>query len=900
MHSFFHVCRPLLFQKSALHWSLAGKTVVFTGTLSLKRSDATTMAINAGAKVTGSISGNTDIVVAGPGAGSKLDGAKAKKVRVMSEAEFIAAATGGGGGGGGAPRAPAPSSLSKNAPGATGGNGILEADGKKWSAYMEQKDDEDTSRFYSIELHEFNGRYAVQTRYGRIGTDGQGPNEACANIGAAMASFRKKFKEMSGNLWDSPEMKPINGKYRVVRIGGAAVAGGGGDDGETSTDDEKCTSAKTKKIKAAAAADKKVVLGAIAAPVIVAVTAKPKWREKLESTKIVATWKKEYLAAVKGTVPESSAEKLFNAAMELLKKMAEGKDDGSDGSDDESMLSYDAQLTGWALDVSRDADGLGLSCSCHPTCTMCFQGRWPDVDDEDAMDPEFNDAVKEYNGPKNVKSFVAWLKTRCKCLPDCEARLKAIRREYLEKHTRCEMNLVPEDLRRSLLALVAPMEKVPASELDWHPGSNEQVLDLVHPSLYCNVRGLTKVTGGGNAEEVTSRRGAAKRVGESSENDEGDASNSCEKHEAPPLFSWIPTDFDITYDPKTKKFTAKNKSYINNIEDPVLTSLLANILSLMIPSFEAVISHHVDFGKELLKSYQASEAKVETPKGSRELYDFWDNERLWPSIASNALSTATTGANTGLGGDLSTLFVRSVNAEIDKMFQLYTAARTAQLNEVKEKFAKTVPGRMPWEIKDSTIQVITKLANVVLTPEKPSYDGGVWHLEGIPQEKIVATAIYYYQTENITDPELNFRFAMKAPPVPQDGDDWVKVHYGFDVRDVAGECAFGGQAPLGSITTKQGLCLFFPNCFQHKIGPMKLIDPTKAGVRKILVFFLVDYRKGAKDRIPSTSDITNQRHDGTMTLLEAKGFRELLMHERKFLVKDEDAFFERMFSLCEH
>ena len=34
---------------------------------------------------------------------------------------------------------------------------------------------------------------------------------------------------------------------------------------------------------------------------------------------------------------------------------------------------------------------------------------------------------------------------------------------------------------------VAVLENVPDNEKDWHPGSNNQVLDLVHPSLYCFV-----------------------------------------------------------------------------------------------------------------------------------------------------------------------------------------------------------------------------------------------------------------------------------------------------------------------------------------------------------------------------------------------------------------------------
>jgi hypothetical protein len=67
---------------------LKGKTLVFTGTLSMKRDEATTLAEKAGAKVTSAISGKTDIVVAGPGAGDKLAKAKAQNCEIWTEDEF--------------------------------------------------------------------------------------------------------------------------------------------------------------------------------------------------------------------------------------------------------------------------------------------------------------------------------------------------------------------------------------------------------------------------------------------------------------------------------------------------------------------------------------------------------------------------------------------------------------------------------------------------------------------------------------------------------------------------------------------------------------------------------------------------------------------------------------------
>ena len=242
-------------------------------------------------------------------------------------------------------------------------------------------------------------------------------------------------------------------------------------------------------------------------------------------------------------------------------------------------------------------------------------------------------------------------------------------------------------MREKLLAAVAPLENVPDSEKDWHPGSNGLVLDLVHPSLYPIVYGRTV---GKNLNSTTAEVLVAPELRD------GDSKFTSER------FQWLPSDFAVDHDGGV----TLTSPYINNIHPTQckeLYSVIPEVLRCALPMFERVLSDAI---RPLLPM------RIVTSGGVG-----WGGEETADCIWEGDIPCANSSSEEEYADD------RDAWLEKRKFKHITPDAR-----EKYDGDLEIMNDRI--SLKGRTLQVITKLANIVLTPEKPDYPGGRWHVEG--------------------------------------------------------------------------------------------------------------------------------------------------------------------------
>ncbi|VUC30769.1 unnamed protein product [Clonostachys rosea] len=438
--------------------------------------------------------------------------------------------------------------------------------------------------------------------------------------------------------------------------------------------------------------------------------------------------------------------------------------------------------------------------------------------------------------------------------------------------------LIDEALRDELRAAFEKLQAEQKSNPDWHPRTDDKVQDLVHPSLYPLVYGSTRVF----ADEVVGVDDAIDKwagkghiipqpIGhkEASQTFDGYGGSQIEASFWSHEYQWLPANVKFQPDGSVK-FT----SYINNLhplKHKEAYGTIEKLIEKSIPAWDNCVAvlrdwNHVSGGR--------TSGRFPHPDNPDD-----DNEENWtPTLdevetpkPSRAPSEAEVSGNEN-----------EVEEEEPEEYDEYEEcdpetgdSYSGTRKEVQWKLIREPVQSQPLEFEAENygpsqgeslrerfegLQIIVKMASIELTPEKPEFPAGGWHVEGQMNEHIVGTALYYLDSENITPSHLQFRMHTSYDNnqdfnVGQDNYKWMERVYGTRL---------GYGAPClqnyGSVETKEGRLLAFPNVFHHRVSPFELKDKTKPGHRRFIALWLVD----PLTRVISTANVPPQQQDWWM------------------------------------
>lgn len=271
---------------------------------------------------------------------------------------------------------------------------------------------------------------------------------------------------------------------------------------------------------------------------------------------------------------------------------------------------------------------------------------------------------------------------------------------------------ISKELQAALQKAMKHLEDVPEEEKDYHPGSDNQVLDLVHPSLFPLVYGRSQILKNEviGLDNCWSWSGQAELLQPPPEEDTiikgqyGRRAWGRGMKAYSTKFQWLPCDVQFIggNDDANKCQIA---SYVNNLhpkKNHDLYQVIEQIIAKAIPLWDETLHDtvHPPYPRISYDDVEYLDYDVPEPEyddfGRDRFEEYLEARRAW-------------GVNRPI-------IMPEPEGEFDP-----------------SKRSRSYLG--PWiplrdKFRDSGLQVIVKLANIELTPEKPRYEGGSWHVEG--------------------------------------------------------------------------------------------------------------------------------------------------------------------------
>ncbi|KAJ9162213.1 glucose-methanol-choline oxidoreductase [Coniochaeta hoffmannii] len=452
-------------------------------------------------------------------------------------------------------------------------------------------------------------------------------------------------------------------------------------------------------------------------------------------------------------------------------------------------------------------------------------------------------------------------------------------------------SVVSTELHSALRDAFSRLQADQASNRDWHPNTDEIVQDLVHPSMYPLVYGrslfhpeevvgvedaIDKWAGKGEViprrpewgEEPTQRNNQGFRYGGSNDYGTSIGGSGIHKSYWSTIYQWLPANLTFTDDG-----SVKFSSYINNLHPTKYSSIYKDIEKLIevaLPLWDQCLAQYQ--GYRTIVGAGRHHPRIVPDNADDENGDNWDPKSPEEMLAKERAATGEPPRQLEESAaegeeDLEDTELNDEEELDDYWGKPPDIARwmnTRQpifpqpppFSESRVNYAINPESTLRSQFKESGLQIIVKMASIELTPEKPEFPPGGWHVEGQMNEHIVGTALFYLDSENITDSHLDFRTLTSSYQddwgVGQDSFHWMQSVYGARLAGGSGSACVQNY---GSVVTCEGRLLAFPNVFQHRVSGFKLADPTKPGHRRFIALWLVD----PFTRIISTANVPPQQ-----------------------------------------
>ncbi|RLL98496.1 hypothetical protein CFD26_105121 [Aspergillus turcosus] len=196
------------------------------------------------------------------------------------------------------------------------------------------------------------------------------------------------------------------------------------------------------------------------------------------------------------------------------------------------------------------------------------------------------------------------------------------------------------------------------------------------------------------------------------------------------------------------------------------------------------------------------------------------------------------------------------------------------------------------------LQIVVQVTSIDLTPDHPTYAGDQeFHVAGMLNEHIVATAVYYYDVDNITGAKISFEQEATIDNYSFNTNNEDFINKVWDIPDC--EVPEGDEPwrftkalqTLGAITISSRQFLAWPNTLRSKAESFSLEDPSRPGHLRFVTLRLVDphYRICSTRSVPpqqcdwvAAPASSTEHNDGIfMTPEQAREARERTTAERK-------------------